>query len=83
MGLSLGLENGQVSGENLAKARQMVPRALEQYVVDLAQKGLGSSASTGPKISSPKVLKMEPMELCHVGKIEPQSEDTDTEVDIN
>jgi len=32
MGLSLGLERGQVSPEDLAKARAMLPRALEQYV---------------------------------------------------
>ena len=41
MGLSFGLERGQVSGENLNKARTMVPRALEQYVVELAAKGPG------------------------------------------
>ena len=32
MGLSLGLERGQVSGEDLAKAKAMLPRALEKYV---------------------------------------------------
>ena len=42
MGLSFGLERGQVSGENLNKARTMVPRALEQYVVELAAKGPGN-----------------------------------------
>ena len=41
MGLSFGLERGQVSGEDLNKARTMVPRALEQYVVELAAKGPG------------------------------------------
>jgi len=38
MGLGLGLECGNVTAENLAKARQMVPRALEQYVLQLAGK---------------------------------------------
>ena len=33
MGLSLGLERGQVNPDDLAKARAMLPRALEQYVI--------------------------------------------------
>lgn len=41
MGLSLGLERGQVSAENLAKAQSMVPKALEQYVTQLAENGPG------------------------------------------
>merc|ERR1711976_344398 len=41
MGLSFGLEKGQVTGEDLAKARQMVPRALEKYVTQLAENGPG------------------------------------------
>ena len=79
MGLSLGLEKGQVSTENLAKARTMVPRALEQYVVQLAEKGPGNESSI-PKVSPPKILKEELLE----STIEPQSDrDTDSEVDIN
>ena len=41
MGLSLGLERGQVSAENLARAQSMVPKALEQYVTQLAENGPG------------------------------------------
>merc|ERR1711976_1115459 len=79
MGLSLGLEKGQVSTENLAKARTMVPRALEQYVVQLAEKGPGNESSI-PKVSPPKILKEELLE----STIEPQSDrDTGSEVDIN
>ena len=37
MGLGFGLEQGRVSEEDLAKAKQMVPRALEQYVTQLAR----------------------------------------------
>ena len=37
MGLGFGLEQGRVSEEDLARAKQMVPRALEQYVTQLAQ----------------------------------------------
>ena len=37
MGLSLGLERGEVSAEDLAKARAMLPRALEQYVIGESQ----------------------------------------------
>ena len=44
MGLSLGLERGQVTADDLNKARSMLPRALDQYVTDLAKNGLGSSA---------------------------------------
>jgi hypothetical protein len=35
MGLSLGLERGQVTSEDLNKARSMLPRALEPYLNDL------------------------------------------------
>jgi len=80
MGLSLGLELGQVTVENLAKARTMVPRALEQYVVQLAEKGPGTGNM--PKVSPPKILKEEFLEAA--SSMEPQSDrDTDSEVDIN
>ena len=46
MGLSLGLERGQVSGENLAKAQSMVPKALEQYVTQLAENGPGEKGGS-------------------------------------
>ncbi len=85
MGLSFGLERGQVSGEDLAKARQMVPRALEQYVVELAQKGPGSHSNI-PKVTPPRILKEEVIEPAPtpIGAIESQSDhDTDSEVDIN
>ena len=35
----------------------MVPRALEQYVTQLAERGPGSLAANMPKVSSPKVLR--------------------------
>ena len=56
MGLGFGLERGEVSSEDLAKARQMVPRALEQYVTQLAEKGPGTLASGMPKVSDPVKL---------------------------
>lgn len=79
MGLSLGLERGQVSPEDLAKARAMLPRALEQYVSDLAKNGLGSCAGI-PRVSSPKILKEETLDI-----VDGHSEDrdSDSEVDIS
>jgi len=85
MGLSFGLERGQVSGENLNKARTMVPRALEQYVVELAAKGPGNLANM-PKVSPVKILKEEVVEHQTQQALmsERQSDhDTDSEVDIN
>jgi len=85
MGLSFGLERGQVSGENLNKARTMVPRALEQYVVELAAKGPGNCANM-PKVSPVKILKEEVVEHQTQQALmsETQSDhDTDSEVDIN
>ena len=86
MGLSFGLERGQVSGENLSKARTMVPRALEQYVVELATKGPGNCANM-PKVSPVKILKEEVVEHQTSQQVlmsENQSDhDTDSEVDIN
>ena len=39
--MDLGLESGQVTEEDLEKAKSMVPKALEPYVVELAQHGKG------------------------------------------
>ncbi len=73
MGLSLGLERGQVTPEDLSKARAMLPRALEQYVTDLAKNGLGSCSGI-PQVSTPKILKVEEVE---------DSDSDDSEVDVN
>ncbi len=73
MGLSLGLERGQVTPEDLSKARAMLPRALEQYVTDLAKNGLGSCSGI-PQVSTPKILKEEEVE---------DSDSDDSEVDVN
>merc|ERR1712025_1477602 len=57
MDMDLGLEKGQVSEQDLEKARSMVPRALEPYVVQLAQHGKGSYSM--PKVTAPTVLVKE------------------------
>eukprot|EP00096_Caligus_rogercresseyi_P002415 TRINITY_DN1453_c0_g1_i1.p1 TRINITY_DN1453_c0_g1~~TRINITY_DN1453_c0_g1_i1.p1 ORF type:complete len:517 (-),score=220.74 TRINITY_DN1453_c0_g1_i1:2184-3734(-) len=57
MGLSFGLENGQVSEEDLFKARSMVPKALEQYVIQLAENGPGSVVGM-PSVSEPVELSL-------------------------
>jgi len=79
MGMAMGLEEGSVSAENLMRARNMVPRALEQYVVQLAQHGPGSCAM--PKVTAPVVMvKADP------GSDPEEEEDLDPEdsdVDIN
>lgn len=67
MGLGLGLENGSISEENLVKARSMVPRALEQYVNQLAKNGGSAVEAMMPKVSDPQAqvvmaLKSEPQE---------------------
>ena len=90
MGLGFGLERGNVKPEDLEKARKMVPRALEQYVTQLAENGPGACAGI-PKVSSPQVLREASAEPeltsnnrrrgVHGGH---QSDhDTDSEVDIN
>ena len=43
MDMDLGLERGQVTGADLDKAKSMVPKALEPYIIKLAQHGKGSS----------------------------------------
>jgi len=79
MGMALGLEKGSVSQDDLMRARNMVPRALEQYVVQLAQHGPGSCAM--PKVTAPVVMvKADP------GSDPEEEEDLDPEdsdVDIN
>ena len=42
MDMDLGLERGQVTGADLDKAKSMVSKALEPYVVQLAEQGKGS-----------------------------------------
>lgn len=42
MDMDLGLERGQVTEADLEKAKSMVPKALEPYVVQLAQHGKGA-----------------------------------------
>ena len=59
MGLGFGLERGEVTQDDLVKARQMVPRALEQYVTQLAEKGPCSSNGM-PQVSSPCLLSLPP-----------------------
>jgi len=54
MNMAMGLEKpggGHISEEDLKKARAMVPRALEPYVVQLAQHGPGSYSM--PKVTPP------------------------------
>jgi len=46
----------QVSDEDLAKARNMVPQALEPYVEQLAKHGPGSYSM--PKVTTPKVSQV-------------------------
>ena len=88
MGLGFGLERGNVKPKDLEKARKMVPRALEQYVTQLAENGPGSCAGI-PKVSSPQVLReasVEPERNNTSNRAigAPQSDhDTDSEVDIN
>jgi len=91
MGLSFGLERGEVTPEDLSKARTMVPRALEQYVVELAQRGPGDCSSI-PKVTPAKILKEEAIELPLALPLPPgmamaessaNSENDDSDVDIN
>jgi len=51
MDMDLGLESGQVTEEDLEKAKSMVPKALEPYVVELAQHGKGVCSM--PRVSDP------------------------------
>jgi len=59
MNMAMGLEKpggGQVSDEDLAKARSMVPQALQPYVEQLAKHGPGSYSM--PKVTTPKVSRV-------------------------
>jgi len=59
MNMAMGLEKpggGQVSDDDLAKARSMVPQALEPYVEQLAKHGPGSYSM--PKVTMPKVPRI-------------------------
>jgi len=57
MGMVMGFESGQVSDSDLAKAKNLVPSALQTYVHQLAKHGRG--AYSMPKVSLPR-LKDDP-----------------------
>ncbi|XP_038050253.1 transcription factor Dp-1-like [Patiria miniata] len=46
MGMAFGLEKGQCSPSDLEKARMMVPKALDQYVLEMADKDRTATSST-------------------------------------
>jgi len=64
LNMDLGLERGQVSETDLEKAKSMVPRALEPYVVQLATCG-GKGSCFMPKVTEPNL---------HIEKDEPSSD---------
>lgn len=47
MGMSLGLEKGQCSDDNLKQALKMVPKVLEPYVIDMARGNTTMSFCSG------------------------------------
>lgn len=47
MGMALGLEKGQCNPKDITRATKMVPRALEPYVIDLANGGMANSGPSG------------------------------------
>ncbi|XP_071798590.1 transcription factor Dp-1-like isoform X1 [Asterias amurensis] len=46
MGMAFGLEKGQCTHGDLERARTMVPKALDQYVLEMADKESGTTSST-------------------------------------
>merc|ERR1719264_2064175 len=82
MGLSLGLERGQVSAENLARAQSMVPKALEQYVTQLAENGPGANFKEMPQVTDPIVLKA-PIAEQSANLNTDDLDDDESDVDIN
>ncbi|XP_062603640.1 transcription factor Dp-1-like isoform X1 [Saccostrea cucullata] len=47
MGMALNLEKGQCTTQDVNKAVKMVPKALEPYVIDLANGGMANSGPSG------------------------------------
>lgn len=50
MKMTMGLDNGSIDEESLRRARSMVPRALQPYVDELANKGAEAYSSLMPKV---------------------------------
>ncbi|XP_071951769.1 transcription factor Dp-1-like [Antedon mediterranea] len=46
MGMAFGLDKGECKEEHLQEARNMVPKALEPYVIEMAQQNKGRNNST-------------------------------------
>jgi len=79
MNMAMGLETpggGQVSEEDLRRARGMVPRALEPYVTQLAHHGPGSYSM--PKVTTPRVSAVKEDPELFAGSLD-QDDDDDEE----
>ncbi|CAB4054159.1 TFDP1 [Lepeophtheirus salmonis] len=86
MGLNFGLENRNVGDKDIAKARAIFPRALEQYVLQLAENGPGSCIRMS-SVTDPLDLNSMPPSVggrSQDSDVENQSEhETDSDVDVN
>jgi len=83
MGMVMGFDSGQVTERDLAKAKSMVPNALQTYVLQLAKHGHG--AYSMPKVTLPRQLKEDPdspdaLPLhCHDSELGNDMSDTEAE----
>lgn len=59
MNMVMGLDSGRISEENVRRARSMVPRALQNYVDEMARRGSEAYTSLMPKVSTPNLLLKE------------------------
>jgi len=73
MKMTMGLENGSISMEELRRAKNMVPRSLQPYVEEMAKQGVNSNTLT-PKVSE-HIIKTETDSLSTLETIEPGLEE--------
>jgi hypothetical protein len=50
MNMVMGLDTGRISEENVRRARNMVPRALQNYVDEMARQGSEAYTTLMPKV---------------------------------
>jgi len=74
MKMTMGLENGSISTEELRRAKNMVPRSLQSYVEEMAKQGVNSCNTLTPKVSEP-IIKTETDSLSTLETLEPGLEE--------
>ena len=69
MKMTMGLESGHISPDDLTRAKSMVPKALQSYVEQMARTGVMPAQGLSSKVSRGVVLLLNRQQKYHLIKI--------------